>query len=106
MFAENVRKLLLAAPFGPKAVLGVDPGLRTGCKLAVVDASGRTSAATSCTSRRDGGQGGGERRSLAELVQEAEASARSPSATAPRGRETETFVREALRRAAASTCRW
>ena len=41
VFAENVRKLILAAPFGPKPVLGVDPGLRTGCKLAVVDASGR-----------------------------------------------------------------
>jgi uncharacterized protein len=36
VFAENVRKLLLAAPFGSKAVLGVDPGIRTGCKLAVV----------------------------------------------------------------------
>jgi uncharacterized protein len=41
VFAENVRKLLLSAPFGPKAVLGVDPGLRTGCKLAVVDDSGK-----------------------------------------------------------------
>ena len=41
VFAENVRKLLLAAPFGPKPVLGVDPGLRTGCKLAVIDATGR-----------------------------------------------------------------
>ena len=41
VFAENVRKLLLAAPFGPKPVLGVDPGIRTGCKLAVVDASGK-----------------------------------------------------------------
>ena len=41
VFAENVRKLLLAAPFGPKAVLGVDPGLRTGCKLAVVDETGQ-----------------------------------------------------------------
>src|SRR5262245_58142568 len=35
VFAENVRKLLLASPFGPKAVLAVDPGIRTGCKLAV-----------------------------------------------------------------------
>src|SRR6188768_2065468 len=34
VFAENVRKLLLAAPFGSRSVLGVDPGLRTGCKLA------------------------------------------------------------------------
>ncbi len=40
VFAENVKKLLLAAPFGPKAVLGVDPGIRTGCKLALVDKSG------------------------------------------------------------------
>lgn len=41
VFAENVRKLLLASPFGPKAVLGVDPGVRSGCKLAVVDDSGK-----------------------------------------------------------------
>lgn len=41
VFAENVRKLLLASPFGSKAVLGIDPGIRTGCKLAVVDDSGK-----------------------------------------------------------------
>lgn len=41
VFAENVRTLLMASPFGPKAVVGVDPGVRTGCKLAVVDASGK-----------------------------------------------------------------
>src|SRR5690606_12296566 len=41
VFADNVKKLLLAAPFGPKAVLGVDPGIRTGCKLAVVSDSGK-----------------------------------------------------------------
>ena len=40
VFAENVRQLLLSAPFGARAVLGVDPGIRTGCKLAVVDDSG------------------------------------------------------------------
>jgi len=40
VFAENVRKLLLASPYGPKCVLGVDPGLRTGCKVALVDKSG------------------------------------------------------------------
>jgi uncharacterized protein len=41
VFAENVKKLLLASPFGPKAVLGVDPGIRTGCKLAVVNDAGK-----------------------------------------------------------------
>jgi uncharacterized protein len=41
VFADNVKKLLLASPFGPKAVLGVDPGIRTGCKLAVVNDAGK-----------------------------------------------------------------
>ena len=41
VFAENLRNLLLAAPAGSRRVLGVDPGLRTGSKLAVVDATGR-----------------------------------------------------------------
>jgi protein Tex len=41
VFAENVRTLLLAAPLGPKSVLAVDPGIRTGCKLAVIDAAGK-----------------------------------------------------------------
>lgn len=40
VFAENVRRLLLASPYGPKCVLGVDPGLRTGCKVALIDKGG------------------------------------------------------------------
>jgi uncharacterized protein len=41
VFAQNLRELLLAAPFGGKSVLGIDPGQRTGCKCAVVDATGK-----------------------------------------------------------------
>jgi len=41
IFARNLHELLLAAPAGPKAVLGLDPGIRTGCKIAVVDATGK-----------------------------------------------------------------
>jgi uncharacterized protein len=41
IFGRNLHDLLLAAPAGPKAVLGLDPGLRTGCKIAVVDATGK-----------------------------------------------------------------
>jgi protein Tex len=41
VFARNLHDLLLAAPAGPKAVLGLDPGLRTGVKVAVVDATGK-----------------------------------------------------------------
>ncbi|MCK2184417.1 Tex family protein [Halomonas getboli] len=41
VFAANLKDLLLAAPAGQKATLAIDPGLRTGCKVAVVDATGR-----------------------------------------------------------------
>lgn len=41
VFAENLQHLLLAAPYGHRAVIGIDPGLRTGCKCAVVDATGK-----------------------------------------------------------------
>ena len=41
VFARNLKDLLLAAPAGPRATLGLDPGLRTGVKVAVVDATGK-----------------------------------------------------------------
>ncbi len=41
VFARNLRDLLLAAPAGPKPILGLDPGLRTGVKAACVDATGK-----------------------------------------------------------------
>ena len=41
IFGRNLHELLLAAPAGHKAVLGLDPGIRTGCKVAVVDATGK-----------------------------------------------------------------
>ncbi|PQZ87747.1 RNA-binding transcriptional accessory protein [Arthrobacter sp. MYb227] len=41
VFAANLRDVLLAAPAGNRAVLGLDPGLRTGVKVAVVDATGK-----------------------------------------------------------------
>lgn len=41
VFADNLKDLLLAAPAGPKAVIGLDPGIRTGVKVAVIDATGK-----------------------------------------------------------------
>ncbi|WP_197427077.1 Tex family protein [Noviluteimonas gilva] len=41
VFGDNLKDLLLSAPAGPKAVLGLDPGLRTGVKVAVVDRTGK-----------------------------------------------------------------
>lgn len=44
VFASNLRDLLLAAPAGTRATLGLDPGFRTGVKVAVVDATGKVVA--------------------------------------------------------------
>ena len=41
VFADNLKDLLLAAPAGPKSVLGLDPGIRTGVKVAAIDATGK-----------------------------------------------------------------
>lgn len=41
VFAKNLHDLLMAAPAGPRTTIGVDPGFRTGCKLAVVDGTGK-----------------------------------------------------------------
>jgi protein Tex len=45
VFASNLRDLLLAAPAGARATMGLDPGFRTGVKVAVVDATGKVAAA-------------------------------------------------------------
>ena len=41
VFAENLRELLLSSPLGQKKVLAIDPGFRTGCKIALLDAQGK-----------------------------------------------------------------
>ncbi len=41
VFADNLRELLLASPLGQKAVLGIDPGFRTGCKIVLLDKQGK-----------------------------------------------------------------
>ena len=46
VFARNLHDLLLAAPAGPRCTLGLDPGIRTGCKVAVVDQTGKVLATT------------------------------------------------------------
>ena len=41
VFSDNLRQLLLSAPLGQKAIMGIDPGFRTGCKVACIDAEGK-----------------------------------------------------------------
>ncbi|MFN3202782.1 MAG: Tex family protein [Bradymonadia bacterium] len=96
VFAENLKNLLLAAPLGEKSVIGIDPGIRTGCKCAAVDATGRLLAHT--TMYPIGGRGRPEeaQRVLLDFLR-----AHRPLAIAvgngTGGRETEAFVRRTLK---------
>lgn len=94
VFAENVRKLLLASPYGPKAVLGVDPGIRTGCKVAVVDDSGKFIANFVMNLQSPSGQEQAKKLLTEVLRQNSIRAIAVGNGTA--GRETELFVRTAL----------
>lgn len=97
VFSENVRKVLLAAPYGPKGVLGVDPGIRTGCKLAVIDGSGKFIADTviKLQSESDKTQAKSFLTAVATSGQITAIAVGNGTA----GRETETFVRQTLKEA-------
>ncbi len=95
VFAQNLRELLLSAPLGGKAVLGIDPGQRTGCKCAVVDETGKLVAHETIYLVQGDGALGKARESLRGICRKY-----TPRAIAvgngTHGRETEAFVRELL----------
>ncbi|HWL84307.1 MAG TPA: helix-hairpin-helix domain-containing protein, partial [Polyangiaceae bacterium] len=95
VFAQNLRELLLGAPFGPRTVLAIDPGQRTGCKCAVVDATGKLLAHENIYLVQGAEAMERGRRVLRELLKK-----HRPSAVAvgngTHGRETELFARELL----------
>ncbi len=95
VFSENVRKVLLAAPYGPKAVLGVDPGVRTGCKLAVIDGSGKFLTETVLKLQSD------HEKEMAKTFLTALAESGQITSivvgNGTEGRETETFIRQTLK---------
>jgi uncharacterized protein len=96
IFAENLGKLLLAAPLGRRVVLGIDPGQRTGCKCVVVDDTGKLQTHTLVNLVAGDAAREHARRTILELVKKY-----SPFAIAvgngTHGRETEGFCREVLR---------
>lgn len=95
VFSENVRKLLLASPFGPKAVLGVDPGLRTGCKIALVSDSGKFLADTVMHLQSHGEQER-SKKMLKEILETQKIQAVAVG-NGTAGRETESFFKLALK---------
>ena len=93
--AEHVRHLLLEAPFGPRPVLGIDPGARTGGQLAAVDAAGACVASGVVPLQTDE-QKAAARETIVAFVREHAVAAVAVGDGAA-GRETEIFVRSALR---------
>jgi protein Tex len=94
VFAENVRRLLLDAPFGPRAVLGVDPGVRTGSKLAAVDAKGGFVKSEVLRLQTDE-QKAQAKATLVALARESSAEAVAVG-NGTGSRETEVFARQTL----------
>lgn len=94
VFADNLRNLLLAAPLGAKAVVGIDPGLRTGCKCVAVDQTGKF--LDNITIYLTGGDPSAAAREFAAFVK-THRPATIAIGNGTGGRETEVFVRQLLR---------
>ena len=89
VFAQNIRELLLSSPLGQKAILAIDPGIRTGCKVVALDKQGKLLADTVIYPQ--------QKRSEAENIVLAFCAKHLIEAIAigngTAGRETETFIR-------------
>jgi uncharacterized protein len=98
VFRENLQNLLLAPPAGQLAVLGLDPGIRTGCKIAVVDDTGKFlghDVIYPFQPKND--VAGAERTMIALIAKYGVRAIAIGNGTA--SRETDSFVRDLLRRA-------
>ena len=93
VFADNLRELLLASPLGQKAVLAIDPGFRTGCKVVLLDRQGKLLANDVIYPEKGA-------RDLAEATELVKAVVKKFNVEAiaigngTGGRETETFIRK------------
>jgi uncharacterized protein len=95
VFSDNLRNLLLAPPAGGKSVLGIDPGLRTGCKLAAVDGTGRFLDNATIYPHTGEGKAIAAKKELLRLALTHDCEMIAVG-NGTAGRETEQFVREAL----------
>jgi uncharacterized protein len=97
VFRDNLQNLLLAPPVGQLSVLGLDPGIRTGCKIAVVDDTGKFLGHDVIYPFQPKNDVAGAERTLKSLIQRHNVRAIAiGNGTA--SRETDTFVREFCRK--------
>src|ERR1700677_796334 len=98
VFRENLQNVLLAAPAGQLAVLGIDPGIRTGCKIAVVDDTGKFVAHDVIYPFQPKNDVAGAERTLKALIEKYNVRAIAiGNGTA--SRETDALVRDCLKKA-------
>ena len=97
VFGENLRHLLLASPLGEKAVLAIDPGIRTGCKVAMLDATGKYLGKTVIFPQQKALEAA---KTVAMIVAKYHVEAVAVG-NGTAGRETEQFVRDTLKKLAA-----
>jgi uncharacterized protein len=95
VFAENVRRVLMGSPFGAKVILGVDPGIRTGCKVALIDKSGNFISHTVLHIQGEGSQEKAKAL-FTEVVNKIKIEAIAVG-NGTGGREAETFIRGVLK---------
>jgi len=96
VFAQNLRELLLSPPFGAKAVLGIDPGQRTGCKCVVLDTTGKLLENETIYLVQGPSALDKAKQTLRRLCKAHRISAIAVG-NGTHGRETEDFVRELLK---------
>jgi protein Tex len=94
VFALNLRKLLLAAPLGQRAVMALDPGFRTGCKVVCLDAQGTLKDSTTIQPFHSANEREKAAKTVRELVQR-HGSEFIAVGNGTAGRETEAFLAEA-----------
>lgn len=96
VFAKNLRELLLAPPAGPRVTVGIDPGFRTGCKVAVVDGTGKFLAHATIYPTPPRNDTEAAKKTLCKLITEHDVKLISiGNGTA--SRETDTFVSTLVR---------
>jgi protein Tex len=102
VFRENLQNLLLAPPAGQLAVLGLDPGIRTGCKIAVVDDTGKFLGHDVIYPFQPKNDIAGAERTLKALIEKHDVRAIAiGNGTA--SRETDAFVRDFLKKESLSS---
>lgn len=95
VFAKNLRQLLLEAPLGEKSIMGIDPGFRTGCKVAIIDKKGQFVTHTSIFPHQPQLQQVASKETIIQLLKQHKIDAIAiGNGTA--SRETEYFIKDCI----------